>query len=782
MHRLFESFGRSHAIGLLAAAALSACGGGSDSPAPTAIPASLAVSAPASAEVAGTTPFSSNASALSGLKYSWDFGDGSSSTEAAPSHSYAQGGDYTVTLRVTNEAGISGEVRYSLSVANKALVSGLACSGATQSGWCWEQPSPSGNQRYDSFFVDGSTGWSVGANGTILKTADGGAHWTPQSSGVDIALRSVRFADASNGWIQGDYGALLHTTDGGTTWAVSELPGNVLNASLQVLDARTLFVKAGSGQLVSSTDAGLTWQTPNFTPTVDSATRTQWSLSDGVLSRSVDFGASKSIVLDARPASNASYYYSNYQLQRMDDQHLLVVRASQGYVNGNWVNDYAYWRTQDGGLTWDTPAMLGLPANGGGSSLSFVSAMPGLLLALSNNTLYRSTDVGGSWSAVVMPTGFPYSYFYGVTFYPLTNSLVMAYSYYGAYTLSRDGGQTWTTLVAPGSSNGYASYNTPQRVQWLNAAGAIQLSYADGSIYRSADYGQTWTQTLGASSVPSDSQLGAFWALDTQRAVAIDRSGHLLASSDGGRSWAVKQSGLYSNYYGTTRIVFNTAKIGWLYLGDGRLYRTTDGGDTWLTGLNSNFYSANFQFLDERTGFAVNGSKLSKTADGGVSWIDLDAALPMGTTKVAFQSATHGLAYGSNGIAETSDGGQTWTPRYTGSTTTFYAAQYIDAKTAWALGSNGDMQKSVDGGTTWQRVSLPVSPFAPAAMQFLDAQHGWVVGYGGAIVATSDGGKTWVRQASGSSSSLQQVQFVDSKTGWTLGSDGALLVTGTGGN
>ncbi|MFN7325891.1 MAG: PKD domain-containing protein [Chitinophagales bacterium] len=41
------------------------------------------------------------------LSYNWDFGDGSSSTQANPSHTYAAAGAYTVVLTATNDAGSS---------------------------------------------------------------------------------------------------------------------------------------------------------------------------------------------------------------------------------------------------------------------------------------------------------------------------------------------------------------------------------------------------------------------------------------------------------------------------------------------------------------------------------------------------------------------------------------------------------------------------------------------------------------------------------------------------
>jgi len=49
--------------------------------------------------------FTANTSGSEPLSYVWDFGDGQSSSEASPSHTYAQAGSYTVMLTLTNDAG-----------------------------------------------------------------------------------------------------------------------------------------------------------------------------------------------------------------------------------------------------------------------------------------------------------------------------------------------------------------------------------------------------------------------------------------------------------------------------------------------------------------------------------------------------------------------------------------------------------------------------------------------------------------------------------------------------
>src|SRR5215831_19484521 len=63
-------------------------------------------------------------------------------------------------------------------------------------------------------FVDANTGTAVGGGGTILHTTDGGATWTPQSSGTTFWLHGVSFLDTNTGWAVGDGGTILHTTDG----------------------------------------------------------------------------------------------------------------------------------------------------------------------------------------------------------------------------------------------------------------------------------------------------------------------------------------------------------------------------------------------------------------------------------------------------------------------------------------------------------------------------------------------------------------------------------------
>src|SRR5437588_11773408 len=76
-------------------------------------------------------------------------------------------------------------------------------------------------------FVDENEGWTVGDEGVVWHTIDGGQNWERQPTGVRASLRSVHFLNPYIGWIagreerphgEGSAGVLLFTGDGGMKW------------------------------------------------------------------------------------------------------------------------------------------------------------------------------------------------------------------------------------------------------------------------------------------------------------------------------------------------------------------------------------------------------------------------------------------------------------------------------------------------------------------------------------------------------------------------------------
>src|SRR5258708_22366735 len=120
-----------------------------------------------------------------------------------------------------------GQMKLAFSIRASLIGLGAIASSASlaQSGWCCQTPLPQGTTLRAVCFVDATTGTAVGDYGTILRTTDGGATWTLQTSGTtSIGLSGVSFVDANTGtavgapYPVGSFATILRTTDGGATW------------------------------------------------------------------------------------------------------------------------------------------------------------------------------------------------------------------------------------------------------------------------------------------------------------------------------------------------------------------------------------------------------------------------------------------------------------------------------------------------------------------------------------------------------------------------------------
>lgn len=124
------------------------------------------------------------------------------------------------------------------------------------------------------FFVDSLIGWTVGDNGVILNTVNGGEVWTSQSSDITEILRSVFFINDTVGWAVGGLlnRALIKTTDGGENW-VSLTGDGLSDHSNQLYDIEFLDAEIGwvitNDSIFRTSDGGETWINENYVSDTD---------------------------------------------------------------------------------------------------------------------------------------------------------------------------------------------------------------------------------------------------------------------------------------------------------------------------------------------------------------------------------------------------------------------------------------------------------------------------------------------------------------------------------
>lgn len=179
-------------------------------------------------------------------------------------------------------------------------------------------PTPTGGPRWTvqatdvvanlraTSFVNSSTGYAVGSEGTILRTSDGGASWErvlacasgqPTGAGcepgsadrITVALNGVVALDRTNAIAVGNDGHILKTSNGGTTWTrvvacritarecdEGSDPDERVASPLEAIHGFNASMTAvgADGTILFSRNGGATWsQRPNIT---DVGLRSVW--------------------------------------------------------------------------------------------------------------------------------------------------------------------------------------------------------------------------------------------------------------------------------------------------------------------------------------------------------------------------------------------------------------------------------------------------------------------------------------------------------------------------
>jgi len=153
--------------------------------------------------------------------------------------------------------------------ANYGTVIGLTGTilRTTNGGATWTlQTSGTTNTLWGISFVNTNVGTVVGNSGTILRTTNGGTIWTPQSGGSGWALSGVSFTNSDIGTIVGHglvfpewVGIILRTTDGGTNWEFQTSGTNHTLHDVCFINASIGTAVGDGGTILRTSDGGQNW-------------------------------------------------------------------------------------------------------------------------------------------------------------------------------------------------------------------------------------------------------------------------------------------------------------------------------------------------------------------------------------------------------------------------------------------------------------------------------------------------------------------------------------------
>lgn len=361
-----------------------------------------------------------------------------------------------------------------------------------------------------------------------------------------------------------------------------------------------------------------------------------------------------------------------------------------------------------------------------------INAYPQVKPELLNTLQYRSLGFsrGGRATAVAgVPTD-PLTYYFGSTG--------------GGVWKTTDAGITWKNVsdafFTAGSVGAVSVAPSDPNVIYVGTGSACprgNISIGDG-MYRSTDAGKTWKHIglpkaglIGRIAVhPKDHNLvyvavlGNIFAPNDERGV--------YRSKDGGNTW--ERVLFVSNKTGAADITLNPENPRIIYAGfwavdrkpwdltsgsmDSGVYQSADAGDTWKRLTNGLPKS-----MVGKTGVTVSGANPDRV------WAQIEAANDEG------------------GLYRTDDAGQTWrrvnSNRNLQQRAWYYTHIFADPKdpnTVYAL--NVNLLKSIDGGQTFQNMSVPhgdnhdlwINPIDPKKM--IEANDG------GATISLT-GGSSW---------------------------------------
>ena len=280
-----------------------------------------------------------------------------------------------------------------------------------------------------------------------------------------------------------------------------------------------------------------------------------------------------------------------------------------------------------------------------------------------------------------------------------------------------------------------------------------------------------WVQ-IPPSQIPVLSIFNSVRFINQNIGFVVGTNGKIIKTTDGGNNW-VNQS--YSNNSFTSVFLTDT-NIVYVVGQNGIIIKSTDGGSNWDE-QNSYTTSDLFSifFTDKNTGYIAgyNGTIL-KTTNSGSTWSLLTSNTTKYLNSIFFTDSVTGFIAGLNIILKTTDAGTSWVqqPSIANLQSIFFVDNNIGFATGYEVNDIYDdysvIYKTTNAGALWEKIYFDFSSDFLMSVYFSNNLTGYFVG-DGPILKTNDGGISWDKQWANGNSSLREVYFVNDTLGFAIG-------------
>ncbi|MFA6980972.1 MAG: YCF48-related protein [Ignavibacteriaceae bacterium] len=476
------------------------------------------------------------------------------------------------------------------------------------------------------FFIDLNNGWAVGNQGVVFKTVDGGITWEGFSVDNYTNFRSVSFVDSNNGWVVGtgglnnDYGGVIYkTTDGGINWfmQLGKFPSHLTD--ITTIDLNTALAVGTDGTILRTTDGGSNWKyqvNPVGIPG-NYSDNIIWSINEVDKNNGWAVGFSGIILNTTDGGKNWFCQMSgtSYGLTG-----LCFVDSKNGWAVGS---DGTILKTTNSGEFWERKPNPFLGYKRDFYDVSFIDKDTGWIVG-SQGSILKTYDAGNSW---VTQTSGSTELFYGVKF--LDENYGWIVGKHGLILQTIDGGNNWR-VQSSGTSNELLKIICIDKMNaWIiGRNGTILHTKNGGLIWLNQSMDSTYFfRGITFSNINNGWIVGTSGELN-DGIFTYYTDGVILHTSDDGVNWE-KQIYPRDNYSSDiSDVFFIDNDNGWVIGSDshinssnyqGFIFRTTNGGKTWVTDSIA-YGSRKVVFTDIENGWIFNGiSKILHTTNGGIS-------------------------------------------------------------------------------------------------------------------------------------------------------------------